>query len=214
MRPQLNGGTLGRASMESRLVELLTAGDWRTAETEIADEPAAAATHLLKLLFHEAPFDKDSVRVAFAETWRGGTITSFNMVLGGLIEAAGAHTLDGLVRALSDPRWNVYEQAALALARLGPVAAPAVEPLRRDLSADRRRLRAIDALGHIGPAALAAVPQLLQLLEHVDPFVRSYSVTALGGIALNEPVVRDALRLVSREDADAEVREVVREVLE
>jgi HEAT repeat protein len=136
------------------------------------------------------------------------------MVLGRLIEAAGTHLLDGLVRALSDPRWDVYEQAAVTLARLGPVGAPAVEPLRRDLSSDRHRLRAIDTLGHIGPAALAAVPQLLQLLENVDPLVRSYSVTALGRIALNEPAVRDALRVVSREDADAEVREVAREVLE
>jgi hypothetical protein len=54
--------------MESRLVELLTAGDWRTAETEIANAPAAAATHLLKLLLHEAPFDKDGVRGAFDES--------------------------------------------------------------------------------------------------------------------------------------------------
>jgi HEAT repeat protein len=135
-------------------------------------------------------------------------MSSFNTVLGGLIEAAGIHTLDGLVRALSDPRWNVHQQAAVAIARLGPVGAPAVEPLCRDLSVDRRRLRAIDTLGHVGPAARAAVPQLLQLLKHVDPFVRGYSVTALVRIALNEPAVRDPLRVVSREDADAEVREV------
>jgi len=200
--------------MESRLVELLTAGDWRTAETEIAHEPAAAATLLLKLLLHEAPFDKEGVRVAFDETWRGGAMTSFNMVLVGLLEAAGIHTLDGLVRALSDPRWNVYEQAAVAIARLGSVGARAVEPLCRALSVDRRRLRAIDTLGRIGPAARAAVPQLLQLLKHVDPFVRSCSVTALGRVALNEPAVRDALRVVSREDADGEVREVARGALE
>ncbi|MQK65905.1 HEAT repeat domain-containing protein, partial [Escherichia coli] len=114
----------------------------------------------------------------------------------------------------SDPRWNVHQQAALALARLGPTAAPAVEPLRRDLSADRRRLRAIDTLGHIGPAALAAVPQLLQLLEHVDPIVRSYCVSALGNIAPNDATVRDALRVVSLEDADPDAREGAREVLE
>jgi len=200
--------------MENRLVELLAAGDWRTAEVEAAAEPATAAPQILKLLLHEAPFDTPRIRVAFAETWHDGTITSFNMVLRGLLEAVGTHALDGLVRALNDQRWNVFEQAAGAVATLGPAGAPAASALVSRLSAENCRLRAIDTLGHIGSAARVAIPKLVALIEHGDPIVRSYAVTALARIALADPIVRDAIDVVSREDADPEVREVAHAVLD
>ena len=199
--------------MESRLVSLLSAGDWREAEAAIAAEPVAATPSLLRLLRHEPPFDTDRVRAAFAEKWRDGSVASFNMVLGGLIEAGGTYALEGLIAALDDPRWNVFEQAASAIARLGAAGAPAASALVSHLSTEPRRLRAIDALGRIGPEARVAVPVLLGLLEDRDPIVRSYSVTALSLIGPNQTSIVDAIHRVAREDADPEIRKVARQAL-
>lgn len=72
---------------------------------------------------------------------------------------------DPLIRAMSDPEPPVRAAAAAALAFTGERAAGAVEALRRGLRDDHAKVRLACAktLGGIGPAAAAALPEVLAL---------------------------------------------------
>jgi HEAT repeat protein len=73
--------------------------------------------------------------------------------------------IPGLARCLKDPDSNVVRWAADALAKMGPAAAPAVPALREALqSHSSERGAVLRALGRIGAAASAAVPDMLKLL--------------------------------------------------
>ena len=89
---------------------------------------------------------------------------------------AGRATRDDLIAALEDDnrwvRFNVMD----AVGRLGSDGAPATERLAKlasshDFTSQRH---AIDALGHIGPAARDALPALETVAaEDIDPMIRS-----------------------------------------
>src|SRR2546421_679467 len=62
------------------------------------------------------------------------------------------------------------------------------------------RLRALEALGRIGPGAKAAVPALLRALEDRAPQYRVLAARALGGIGpADERVVPVLVRLFAEE---------------
>jgi HEAT repeat protein len=98
----------------------------------------------------------------------------------------GAAAVPALIEALHDPDWQARIAAANAVRDMKGAGAPAVSALAENLSysADRElgyppkepslyagspslqvRWCAVAALGHIGPAALAAVPALLEMLR-------------------------------------------------
>jgi len=69
-----------------------------------------------------------------------------------------------------------------------------------------QRLMAAWALAEIGPAAAAAVPELIKALEDQDESLRMYSAYALGAIGQATDAVRDALQKALK-DPDEQVRE-------
>jgi HEAT repeat protein len=103
----------------------------------------------------------------------------------------------------------VKREVAVALARLGAVAKPAVQPLTAALEdADPTvRAAAADALGRIGPDARSAAPTLLALLKDAQKPVRRAAVFALGRV---DPEEKDApaaaLVGVLKSDSDIDLR--------
>lgn len=92
----------------------------------------------------------------------------------------GRHAVPGLVRALDEAQpKSVRMLAASGLARAGPDAAPAIEPLCRMLNSQDKSLRssASMALGKIGASA---VPWLRRTLRVADPAVIAAAIDALG----------------------------------
>jgi uncharacterized protein (TIGR02996 family) len=106
-----------------------------------------------------------------------------------------------LCRALADDSGAVREAAAGFLVDLvARDMAEAVEPLRGALTdADPWvRRRAAEALGKIGPVAIAAVPELLPLTHDKGAFTSEWAVEALGNIAAGDEGVLAALeRLIA-----------------
>jgi hypothetical protein len=87
------------------------------------------------------------------------------------------------------------------LAHEAALSAPEVE----------QRLRAIMYLGqHITPEAVSV---LVEVLRHDDPHVRRSAVEALGPLAGSDPQVQQALLQVLQTAAEAEVRELVTNML-
>lgn len=79
----------------------------------------------------------------------------------------GPEAISALVQALRDVDPQVRIQAALALARMGPDASPAVPALMEALSDRDEAVRrsAARALGQVGPPARAAIPALIAALR-------------------------------------------------
>lgn len=75
-----------------------------------------------------------------------------------------------LLKLLESPAIESRYGACQALIALGPRGTPAVERLRQSLSESDLwlRIKAAEALASIGAPAMAAVPQLLELLTQVD----------------------------------------------
>jgi HEAT repeat protein len=103
-----------------------------------------------------------------------------------------------------DPDTQVANQAALALAKIGPAGA-------RELAAAVRsektvvRHRALVALGKMGPAAKEALEALMDALEDADSPCRAWAAFALGEMGAAAAPAVDALCLALR-DSNAEVR--------
>ncbi|MDD3110826.1 MAG: HEAT repeat domain-containing protein [Methanofollis liminatans] len=108
-----------------------------------------------------------------------------SLLLGRTGDAAAALPL---VAALGDPDKGVREEAAAALAALGPAAVVPLIPALRD-PAWRTRYRAAEALGRIGDRR--AVGALVRALSDEKDHVRYMSAKALGLIA--DPAAGDAL---------------------
>jgi HEAT repeat protein len=107
----------------------------------------------------------------------------------------GADAVPFLTKALGAPGSRYW--ATVALAEMGPAAAPAVPQLTelaRDAELDER-LQAIHALASIGEAAAAAAPVLAEALECNEPILRVSAAYALGRIkaaAADEALARVA----------------------
>lgn len=120
-------------------------------------------------------------------------------------EAKGA--VPELTNYLEDSR---SRNAALdVLARIGPLATPAVKSIMRLLKVEQSSTRALAAraLAAMGPPAVRAAPALVGLLRDRDEDVRMAAAAALGTIGDDGEVVITALRAASRDDS-WRVREV------
>ncbi len=92
-----------------------------------------------------------------------------------------------------DPEFTA--QVQLALAEIGPAAAPAVDQLMASLADQDERIRqsAVYALGRIGSDAAPATPSLEKLLDSNDAFDRSAAAWAIANI---QPGNKDLARTI------------------
>jgi HEAT repeat protein len=122
----------------------------------------------------------------------------------GFASPADASIVEALVAALSDNAWQVREEAATTLGKLGVVAAR--EPLVTALDDAywQVRLRATRALGQLRDGQ--AAPAVAMLLAHPISNLRKEAALALGelGVAASLPALHHALG-----DRDPEVRKAV-----
>jgi serine/threonine protein kinase len=94
-------------------------------------------------------------------------------------------TLTGLLGSVSGDERSLV---VLALARSGN--ATVLDELRKLLDQDAYRLRALSAVGHLGPSAKSVEGQLVPLLSSSDAAVRLHAAAALIAIAEKESHVR------------------------
>ncbi|NYH20044.1 HEAT repeat domain-containing protein [Paraburkholderia bryophila] len=159
---------------------------------------------------------KDARALApLAETVTGDTNADIRRAaVGALGFAPATHTatLAALLRALSDPIWQVREETATTLGKLRANAAHDVHDALIGALADdywQVRLRAVRALGQMGERA-AALP-IAALLSNPISNLRKEAALALG--ELREPATLPALR-DALNDADPDVRKAVRIALQ
>ncbi len=114
---------------------------------------------------------------------------------------AGAAAVPELIKAMADN--NARYWACIALANIGPSAAPAVEALGKTLGSDEAevRMQAIVALAEIGAAARPIAPQISKLLEN-DPwdavrYAAAYALGTIGDKAAGQPAL---VRVLSDDD--------------
>lgn len=190
--------------METKVIELLRGRDWEHLKILIRSRPSEAVAPLMKALLEEPPFDSESVRIGLGEIRSGGEMRAHNMVLESLIEETGEHALHPLVAALQDSRWWVFETAALALSKLGPTAGLAFPSFLEALQNPHRRLRALDALRALGPAAKDGSKEIGIFLGDKDEITRSYAVRSLAAIGSSQALalIEAAIPL----ETDSEIR--------
>ncbi|WP_020468220.1 HEAT repeat domain-containing protein [Zavarzinella formosa] len=108
---------------------------------------------------------------------------------------AARPALPVLIEALKEPA--IRGTAAYALARLGPDAAEAVDPLIRMLTT-REGPAAANALAAIGPKAVSAVPALIKLLDRESTI--HWAAPALGKLGDAKIVVPIILKKLDSDD--------------
>lgn len=124
--------------------------------------------------------------------------------LAAITAEAGREDLVGtFVKLLHDADADVGTAAGAALVRL---QGDAVEAVRATLADAGTRLRALEVLAAIGPAAKAAVPELTALLADADPLVRSEAAVALAAIGAEAAPAVPALEKLLGDDAPADAR--------
>jgi HEAT repeat protein len=104
----------------------------------------------------------------------------------GEIGPAAQAAVSALIRALDDASGAVTLDAADALVRIG---APAVPALVQSLNQPPLAGLVANTLGQIGPAAEAAVPALIRLIDSADDQSRREAILALAAIG---PAAREA----------------------
>ena len=121
-----------------------------------------------------------------------------------------------LQKALADTDAKVRYRATKALAKLGPVAAPAVAELAKVLAKDKAkstRYYAVKALHGIGRPAADAMESLIAALKDENVDVRYYAAKTLGMIGPEAAVAKDSLTELSH-DRDTKVRDAALAALE
>ncbi len=120
-----------------------------------------------------------------------------------------------LTTALTDTEWKVRQNAAAALAKIGPDAGedPTVKALVKALKEETHtkvRQQVADALAELQDRVEPAVPAIVeQIGKDSDPVVRKYLTTALGWVDLGDArfrTARDRLVQVALKDSDPVVR--------
>lgn len=126
--------------------------------------------------------------------------------LAGLADETVRRELVGeFVGLLHDTDAGVGTSAGAALVRLKDVA---VDAVRATLADAGTRLKALEVLAAIGPAAKAAVPEITTLLTDADPLVRSEAAVALASVGPEAAAAVPALEKLLGDDAPAEARYV------
>ena len=131
------------------------------------------------------------------------------LALGQMEEAANS-LIPHFVEGLSDPHPRVRGIAASMLGRLGPpeTAIPIlISMLSKDVAIEpsfpQVRNSAIFALGMSGPAAKAALPLLLQLLQDEDASIQTSAAFAVGRIRTPDEAIPALIKLLSKRGPDA-----------
>jgi HEAT repeat protein/flagellar basal body rod protein FlgF len=122
----------------------------------------------------------------------------------GLIGEKPASSVLSLTAILLRDERSVRLAACEALARLGPLAKPAV-PVLAELAGGRDgavAAAAIDALAAMGPAAADAVGRLSLALEDDNPFIRRRAAKALGCIGTASATALPALTARLSDDSE------------
>jgi HEAT repeat protein len=101
------------------------------------------------------------------------------------VAVPAADVVPGLVRALGDVDFGVRQNAAIALAEVGPPALPSLTEALKDRNRDRRAAAAY-ALGQMGAAARSAVPALVRALDDEDRLVRRQAALAVGRVVARD----------------------------
>lgn len=114
----------------------------------------------------------------------------------------GAKDVPALIDVLKHPQPRSRQLAASLLARIGPDARTAVQPLIANLDDKRTRQFAIDALGRIGSAAEPAVPHLTKLLTDKAYYFRAGAAEALGRIGSAAKPAIPALKTAASDTND------------
>lgn len=104
---------------------------------------------------------------------------------------------------LHDADVGVGTAAGAALVRL---KGGAVDAVRATLADAATRLKALEVLAAIGPAAKAAVPEVAALLADTDPLVRSEAAVVLASVGAEAAPAVPALEKLLGDDAPADVR--------
>jgi HEAT repeat protein len=118
-------------------------------------------------------------------------------------EPARNELVEEFVSLLHDADVGVGTAAGAALVRL---KGDAVDAVRATLSDASTRLKVLEVLAAIGPAAKAAVPELAALLADTDPLVRSEAAVALASVGAEAAAAVPALEKLLGDDAPADVR--------
>jgi len=116
---------------------------------------------------------------------------------------AGAAAVPHLISLMNDEDWEVAENSAEALRRIGTAAVPHLIALLADNQLDVRR-RAAQALGGVGAGAATAVPDLISLLDDNQPHVREAAAQALGRVGAGASAVPHLIARIA--DYDHNVR--------
>jgi hypothetical protein len=130
-----------------------------------ADGPSAAASD------EHSPLDKHPAEVPTRRAgWKPFREWGVRETTIDALARIGKPAVPALVEALHDPNPDLRDQAALALARIGPDAEAAVPDLIAALNDDNEVVRkdAVRALGQIGPQAARAVPELIEVLRRAE----------------------------------------------
>jgi HEAT repeat protein len=141
------------------------------------------------------------------------------------LRAFGASAVTALQRGMADPDVQIRRNVALYLGvEGGNYAKHAPEPLdlkpflshlARALHDDDERVKALSAqaLEHVGPDAVIAVPDLIRLLEDPQEGLRNSACIGLAGIG---PAARDALPALHRAltDPSVDVRRFAQRAIE
>jgi HEAT repeat protein len=105
----------------------------------------------------------------------------------GTLGRHGAGAVTVLENLLHDANDELGNEAARSLAQIGAASVPALSAATSD-SHPVVQLRALWAIGVMGPEARAAIPELVKLLEHPHERVRSAAILTLGEMG---PAARD-----------------------
>ncbi|MCA9178108.1 MAG: HEAT repeat domain-containing protein [Planctomycetales bacterium] len=128
------------------------------------------------------------------------------VALGDMAPVSG-RALPNVQVILGKPSFNARAQAALAMWKLDPGNAEAVDLLLEQLNREGSALEAIEAISAVG-ADMKIGPEVAMALKATAPAVRESAALALAGMgAAAEPQLGD-LRAVAAADEDEEVREV------
>ena len=116
--------------------------------------------------------------------------------------------LPGVCAVLQEADTGARRIATAALGRYGPRAAVALADLRAALFSDVPPHEVLRTLAARGPAAVAALPDVLARAGHPDVLVRQHVLRTLGAIGAPTPEVLRTLERIEQGDDRPEVREL------
>ncbi|MGB8852586.1 MAG: HEAT repeat domain-containing protein [Pirellulales bacterium] len=134
---------------------------------------------------------------------RKAAVSGLSDLAGLADETVRGELVGEFVGLLHDTDAGVGTSAGAALVRLKDVA---VDAVRATLADAGTRLKALEVLAAIGPAAKAAVPEITTLLTDADPLVRSEAAVALASVGPEAAVAVPALEKLLGDDAPADAR--------